>query len=70
MIATCFQVGDRVRARTSRPVPAGTIGRVSMELISVVDMYFVQFDGEHRPTLMHASDLVFVTDDVADEDAS
>ncbi len=65
-----FHIGDRVRARTSGLVPAGTLGRVSMKLISVVDMYFVQFDGEHRPTLMHASDLVFVTDDVADEDAS
>ena len=43
-----LKVGDRVRARTSTPVPAGTLGRVSMALISVVDMYFVQFDGEVR----------------------
>ena len=50
-------------------VPAGTLGRVTMILLSVADMYFVQFDGFDRPTLMHAVDLEFVTDALADEDA-
>jgi hypothetical protein len=65
-----FKVGDRVRVRTSSFVPAGTLGRVHMRVISVADMCFVQFDGEKLPTLMRVSDLELVTDAPADEHAS
>jgi hypothetical protein len=61
-----FEVGDRVRARTRSSVPAGTLGRVYLKLVNIADMYFVQFDGQGRPTLMHATDLELVTDDPAD----
>jgi hypothetical protein len=61
-----FEVGDRVRARTSSPVRAGAFGRVYLKLATIADMYFVQFDGEARPTLMHATDLELVTDAPAD----
>lgn len=64
-----FEIGDRVRARRSKDLPAGAIGRVYMKLISSANMYFVQFDEQHRPTLMHADDLELVTDALADEDA-
>jgi hypothetical protein len=65
-----FEVGDRVRARTSSSVSAGTFGRVYLKLVTIADMYFVRFDGQGRPTLMHADDLELVTDASADEDAS
>ena len=61
-----FEVGDRVRARTSSSVRAGMFGRVYLKLVSIADMYFVQFDVEVRPTLMHATDLELVTDAPAD----
>jgi hypothetical protein len=61
-----FEIGDRVRARVRSPVPAGTLGRVAQTLISSPDMYFVQFDGEERWTLMRVADLELVTE--ADED--
>ena len=69
-MARLFEIGDRVRARVSTLVPAGTLGRVYMEVLSVVDMYFVQFDGEQQPTLMRAVDLELITDAPADADAS
>ena len=65
-----FKVGDRVRARTSASVPAGTFGCISMSLVVIVDAYYVQFDGEHSPTLMREDNLELVTDAPADEDAS
>jgi len=65
-----FKIGDRVRARTSLSVPTGTFGRVSMSLVSVVDLYFVQFDGENGLTLIREVDLELVTDAPVDEDAS
>jgi hypothetical protein len=65
-----FEVGDRVRARTSSSIRAGTLGRVYLKLVTIADMYFVHFDGERRPTLMHADDLELVSDDVANDDAS
>lgn len=57
-----LEVGDRVRTHASRPIPAGTLGRIALILISVPDMYFVQFDGEDRPTLMHGSELELVAE--------
>ena len=66
-MAKLFEIGDRVRARTSRVVPAGTLGHIRATLISSLDLYFVQFDGEHRLRLMHMSDLELVTDAPADE---
>ena len=64
-----FEVGDRVRARTSSSVPAGTLGRVYLKLASLADMFFVQFDGQGRPTLMYADDLELVIDASADAGA-
>ena len=58
-----FEVGDRVRACTSRPVPAGTLGRVHATLMSSVDVFFVVFDGEDRVRLMHVLELEIVTDE-------
>ena len=60
-------VGDRVRARTSSAVPAGTLGSVHEILHTVRDMYYVQFDGQEYPTLMHAADLDRVKDTLAAE---
>ena len=65
-----FKVGDRVRARPSSSVPAGTFGRVFMCLVNIVDLYFVQFDGEVGPTLMREDNLELVTDAPADDEAS
>ena len=59
-MVTRLEVGDKVRARRTRPVPAGTLGHVQMKLLSVADMYFVQFDGESNPTLMHATEIELV----------
>jgi hypothetical protein len=58
-----FRVGDRVRARTSGFVPAGTHGTVRQILQNVLDMYYVQFDGYEQPHLMPARDVERVTDD-------
>jgi hypothetical protein len=66
-MARQFQVGDRVRARTSSVVPAGTLGYITLVLSSVVGMYFVRFDGHHLQTLMRGDDLELVTDAPADE---
>ena len=52
-----FRVGDRVRARTSQIVPAGTLGIVRQVLLSAPGYYFVQFDGFARHDLTHARDL-------------
>ena len=57
-----FQVGDRVKARNSRLVPAGTRGTVQHTLRSVPDMYYVQFEGLARPHLMYARDLERIED--------
>jgi hypothetical protein len=64
-----FTVGDRVRTRTSSSVPEGTLGSIHEILRNVRDMYYVQFDGHDRPTLMHAGDLEPVEDDSAAERA-
>jgi hypothetical protein len=57
-----FQVGDRVKARTSRVVPAGTRGTIQRILRSVPDMYYVQFEGLARPHLLYARDLERIED--------
>jgi hypothetical protein len=62
-----LSVGDHVRARTPSTVPFGTLGRVHSTLISNQDLYFVQFDGYNRPTLMYVSDLDCVSEEQADE---
>jgi hypothetical protein len=66
-MSTPFKVDDRVRARTSSSVAAGTLGSVREILRTVRDMYYVQFDGHDRPTLMHAADLDRVKDAPAAE---
>jgi hypothetical protein len=58
-----FRVGDRVRARTSGFVPAGTPGIVCQVLHNVLDMYYIQFDGYEQPHLMHMRDLERVTNE-------
>jgi hypothetical protein len=57
MTAIRFTVGDRVKARTSGFVPQGTNGVISQVLLSVVGMYYVQFDGIAEPRLMQVDDL-------------
>lgn len=57
-----FQVGDPVKARTSRLVPAGTRGTIQQLLRSVPDMYYVQFEGLAQPHLMYARDLQRIED--------
>ncbi|HJZ48684.1 MAG TPA: hypothetical protein VKE41_16015 [Roseiflexaceae bacterium] len=57
-----FHVGDRITARTSRVVPAGTCGTIQHILRSVPDMYYVQFEGLARPHLMYARDLERIGD--------
>ena len=69
VMARSFEVGDRVRARTSSVVPAGTLGYVTFVFPSVVDASFVRFDGHTRQTLMRGVDLELVTDAPGDEDA-
>ena len=56
-----FRVGDRVRARTSGFVPAGTLGIIRQVIYSVPGMYYVDFDRFPQPRLMHARDLERVT---------
>ena len=56
-MADGFTVGDAVRARTSALVPSGTRGYIEQVLISVSDMYFVQFVGHHAPVLMRTHEL-------------
>jgi Lon protease-like protein len=65
-----FKVGDRVRARTPKAVPAGTLGRIHTTLTHTLDVYFVLFDGERRVRLMQESDLEAVTDAPTDEGAT
>jgi len=53
MIATRFQVGDRVRVRArarirTAPVPAGTPGTITRVYFSLADIYDVAFDGYTR----------------------
>jgi hypothetical protein len=52
-----FVVGDRVQARTSGFVPEGTPGQVHLVLRFVPTMYYVQFEGQEYPNLMHTRDL-------------
>jgi hypothetical protein len=58
-----FREGDRVRARTSGTVPAGTLGTIRQVLYSAPGMYFVDFDGFAPRRLMEARDLERVTDE-------
>ena len=62
-MSTPFMVGDRVRARTSSSVQAGTPGSVQELLRNVRDIYYILFDGHNRLTLMHAADLERIADE-------
>jgi hypothetical protein len=57
-----FRIGDRVRARISGFVPAGTLGTIRQVFYSVPGLYYVDFDGLAQPRLMHAHDLERVTE--------
>jgi hypothetical protein len=57
MTAAPFKVGDRVKARTSGIVPAGTPGTILQALLSVPDTFYVQFDGYAQPKLIRAQEL-------------
>jgi hypothetical protein len=56
-----FRLGERVRARTSGFVPAGTLGTIRQVLYSVPGFYFVQFDGFDQWRLMQTRDPERVT---------
>jgi hypothetical protein len=56
-----FRLGERVRARTSGFVPAGTLGTIRQVLYSVPGFYFVQLDGFDQWRLMQTRDLERVT---------
>ena len=58
-----FEVGDRVRARTSRIVPAGTLGRIHTTLLNKSDVYFVLFDREIRVWLVYEADMEGVSEE-------
>ena len=60
-----FRLGERVRARTSGFVPAGTLGTIRQVLYSVPGFYFVQFDGFDQWRLMQTRDLERVTGEPA-----
>jgi hypothetical protein len=62
-----FEIGDYVRVRRSKFVPAGAVGRVTLVLDSITDVCFVQFDGYDRPTLMREGDLAPVPEEPATE---
>jgi hypothetical protein len=66
-MAALFEIGDYVRVRRSKFVPAGAVGRVTLVLFSMRDMYFVQFEGYDRPTLMYEGDLAPVPEEPATE---
>jgi hypothetical protein len=51
-----FKVGDRVKIRFSRQMPAGTAGTVVRVYASVQEGYDVQFSG-HRFALMWGYEL-------------
>jgi hypothetical protein len=57
MTAAPFKVGDRVKARTSAVVPAGTRGIILQAFLSVPDALYVQFDGYAQPKLIRAQEL-------------
>ena len=52
-----FSIGERVRARTARFVPEGTIGIIQHAYRSADDLYEVWFDGDSHGRVMHARDL-------------
>lgn len=60
MVTPSFAVGDRVQARTSGFVSEGTQGTIQEVLRFAPTMYYVQFDGQEHPTLMHLRDLAEV----------
>jgi hypothetical protein len=62
VVAAQFAVGERVKARTSLLVPAGTPGIILQALLSVPDTFYVFFDGYTSPKLMRARDLERVDD--------
>jgi len=57
MSAARFHVGERVKARTSLFVPAGTRGTILQGLLSMPGTFYVQFDGYASPKLIRASEL-------------
>ena len=61
MLEQRFQVGDRVRARISSKVPAGTLGQIAQTLLATPELYFVRFDGDDQARLMHVAELELVT---------
>ena len=62
MAAAQFAVGERVKARTSLLVPAGTPGIILHTLLSVPDTFYVLFAGYAQPKLIRARDLEHVDD--------
>ena len=58
MEGTRFQLGDRVRSRTTTGyIKAGMVGTVQRVFLSVDDTYDIVFDGKHRPVVMRGHEL-------------
>jgi hypothetical protein len=58
MEGTRFQLGDRVRSRTTTEyIKAGMVGTVQRVFLSVDDTYDIVFDGKHRPVVMRGHEL-------------
>jgi hypothetical protein len=51
-----YKVGDRVKVRFSKQLPAGTVGTIMRVYTSVQEGYDVQFD-DHRQALMWGYEL-------------
>jgi hypothetical protein len=58
-----FKVGDRVQARCTGVVLAGTHGTIRQITHSVPPAYVVWFDGWAKSRLMHACDLERAADE-------
>jgi hypothetical protein len=57
-----FKVGDRVQARTTGRVQAGTRGTVQELAYTMPSTYLVLFDGWAEPRLMPERDLELIDD--------
>jgi hypothetical protein len=64
MTSRSFQVGDRVRLRSSTlHIRAGAVGTIRLVYSTIADTYEVKFDGYAYTWLMHGRDLEQVRDE-------
>jgi hypothetical protein len=57
MTAAPFKVSDRVKARTSAVVPAGTRGTILQAFLSVPDALYVHFVGSYAGSVKNRAGL-------------